>query len=147
MASISSIFPKLKKLITYLQVAVTAGSLLGIGVIFFFGHPLLMFWLGNTDLVSHVYPLLQILSVQLFFTAMTPMPTAILESMNFPGTTSFFAFLTVLLDFVILLFLMPRFGVTGAALALSVSSLVTVPLFLYTFFDHFRSYERKLFSK
>ncbi len=139
-------FPKLKKLITYLQVVVTASSLFGIAAIFLFGKTLLTLWLGNPDLVSHIYPLLKILSLQLFFTAMTPMPSVVLESMNFPGTTSFFAFLTVLLDLGLLVFFHLQLGITGAAYALSISSVITVPIFLFVFFDRFHSYERKLFS-
>lgn len=139
-------FPKLKKLILWLQVAVFAGSIFGIGVIFFVGRPLLMLWLGDPELVSHIYPLLQILSVQLFLIAMTPMPTAVLESMNYPGTTSFFALLTVFLEFVFLVFFLPRFGVSGAAYALSASAAISVPLFLIVFIRRFRKYERALTS-
>ena len=137
-------FPKLKKLMLWLQGAVVAGTFFGVAVIFFIGRPLLTLWLGNPDLVNHVYPLLQILSVQLFFVALTPMPTAILESMNYPGTTSIFAFLTVFLEFIFLIFFLPRFGITGAAYALSLSAMISVPLFLTVFFYRFRKYEKNL---
>jgi O-antigen/teichoic acid export membrane protein len=137
-------FPKLKKLMLWLQGAVVIGTFFGVAAIFFVGRPLLTLWLGNPDLVSNVYPLLQILSVQLLFVALTPMPTAVLESMNYPGTTSIFAFLTVFLEFIFLIFFLPRFGITGAAYALSLSALISVPLFLTVFFYRFRKYEKSL---
>ena len=137
-------FPQLKKLVIWLQVAVMLGTLAGLAIIFFFGKALLLLWLDDPSLVNQVYPLLQILSVQLFFTAMTPMPTAVLESMNRPGTTSFFAFLTVLMDLLFLFVFLPRFGITGAAHALSLSAMISVPLFFIVFLKHFRDYEAKL---
>lgn len=137
-------FPKLKKLLLYLQFAIVGLTFAGIGIILFFGKPLLLLWLQNPDLVVHVYPILLILCVQLFFTSLTPMPTAVLEGMNLPQIPSFFAFLTVAIEFGLIAFLLPQFGVNGVAQSISIASVITVPLFLFIFLRRFRKYERSL---
>lgn len=137
-------FEKLKRLITWLQISVFGLGLLAVGTIFLFGKPLLLLWLGDPDLVAHALPILQILSIQLFLTALTPMPTAVLESMNLPQIPSFFAFLTVLIEFSLILFLLPRFGVNGVAWALTLSASITVPTFLFVFFRRIRQFQHNL---
>jgi len=135
---------KLKKLIIWLQASVLSLGLLAVGVIFVFGKPLLLLWLRNPDLVEQAYPILQILSLQLFLTSLTPMPTAVFESMNLPQIPSFFALLTVLVEVLFIALLLPRFGVNGVAYAISGGAAITVPIFLFIFFDRFRKYEKSL---
>src|SRR3990167_7637406 len=135
---------KLKKLIIWLQASVLSLGLLAVGVIFVFGKPLLLLWLRNPDLVEQAYPILQILSLQLFLTSLTPMPTAVFESMNLPKIPSFFALLTVLVEVLFIALLLPRFGVNGVAYAISGGAAITVPIFLFIFFYWFRKYEKSL---
>ncbi|MBI3282667.1 oligosaccharide flippase family protein [Candidatus Curtissbacteria bacterium] len=139
-------FFKLKKLIAWLQVGIIGLGVSAIMVILIVGKPLLLLWLRDAELVNNIYPILQILSIQLFLVSLTPMPTAVLESMNFPAIPSFFAFLTVMIEFSLLFFLLPRFGVNGAAMALSASVMITVPAFLLVFFNRFRKFEQKLYA-
>lgn len=139
-------FFKLKKLIFWLQLSVVSLGLFAVAVIYFIGRPLLLLWLGDADLVTNIYPILQILSLQLFLTSLTPMPTAVLESMNLPQIPSFFALLTLLIEFSLLFVLLPRYGVNGAAVALSLSAAITVPTFLIVFLNRFRKFERELLS-
>lgn len=133
-------FPKLKRLIFYLQTSVTGLGLLGVIIIFIAGKPLLSLWLNNSELVNQAYPLLQILSVQLFLTSLTPMPTAVLESMNLPQIPSFFAFLTVIIEFILIAMFLPDFGIKGVAMAISGAASITVPIFLIIFFLEFRKF-------
>ncbi len=137
---------KLKKLIIWLQAGVIGLGLFAVGVIFLFGKPLLLLWLGNQALVEQAYPILQILSLQLFLTSLTPMPTAVFESMNLPQIPALFAFLTVTLEFILIAILLPRFGVNGVAYAISGSAAITVPTFLLVFTRRFTKYEKTLTS-
>ena len=72
------------------------------------------------------------------------MPTAVFESMNLPQIPSFFALLTVLVEVLFIALLLPRFGVNGVAYAISGGAAITVPIFLFIFFDRFRKYEKSL---
>lgn len=100
------------------------------------GEPLLQIWLGNTELVTAVAPILRLLSLFLFLNILTPIPSIIFESWGLPQIPSISAVCTVSLDLILLWILVPSFGVTGAAASLLISSLITVPVFLLVFFYH-----------
>lgn len=137
---------KLKRLILWLQTGVICLGLFAVSVIFIFGKDLLLLWLGHSELVEAAYPILQILSLQLFLTSLTPLPTAVLESMNLPQIPSLFALLTVLVEFFFIAIFLPRFGVNGVAYAISASALITVPIFLVVFWDKFLKFEKNLLT-
>lgn len=132
---------KLKRLVVGVQ-----GIILWVGVIevlfvYFLGERFLLWWLKDTSFVMQAYPVFRILSWHFLLTTLTPIPTAVLNSLNYPQIPSFFALLTGLATIILTLWLTPMLGVTGPAYAAVLSSFVMVPLFLGVFSFMFVKYQ------
>jgi O-antigen/teichoic acid export membrane protein len=109
--------PKLRRLIWSLQLAIFFLGLLGIFVIYQFGLIILTWWLRNPELANTAYPILKILSWYFAIAILTPIPTAMSESLNYPQVPSFFAVLTTITTIILLLVFIPLYGIVGAAYA------------------------------
>lgn len=121
---------KLKKLILTVQLLILFGGLFAVTLTFTIGNAFLSWWLRDILIVSLAYPVLQVLSFYFVLVSLTPVPTALVQGLNKPQVSSFFAVLTVTLEISLMLILVPTLHAMGAAYAFLVSSAVSVPLFL-----------------
>lgn len=137
-------FPILKLLISRLQIGILIIGLLQVAAVYTLGESALALWLGNREVVSMTLPVLKILSWYFLLTTLTPIPTSVLEAIGFPQIPSIFAVLTTVLDISLMWFLIGRFDYLGPAYSLVISSLITVPLFLFVFTLTLNRYHKSL---
>jgi len=121
---------KLKKMVLGIELFTLLCGILAIVLSFTVGKEFLLWWLKDAVVVSVAFPILKIMSIYFLITALTPIPSVLVQSIGKPQTTSFFAILTMVVDGILMFILIPRFGVLGAAYATLLSSLLTVPPFL-----------------
>lgn len=121
---------KLRNLVVIVQVITLMGGIVAVLLTYTIGESFLMWWLHNGDVVAQALPVLKILSVYFILVALTPVPTALVQSMGRPQVASFFAVLTVSLEALLMLILVPQYQAVGAAYAFLGSSVVSVPAFL-----------------
>lgn len=136
-------FNKLKKLVKLSQGTILLSGIAAILFIQFLGLPILNWWLKNPEVASLSFPILRVLSVYFFLTILTPIPSVVMDAMNYPQIPSFFAFLTVATELILFIILIPVYGAIGAAYSLLVSSLITVPSFLIVFYKRLSNYQPK----
>ena len=137
---------KLSRLVVGLQFSILFIGILQVLFIYTLGDDVLHLWLNNPDFVVQAYPILKVLSWYFLLTTITPIPTAVLDSINRPQVPSFFAVLTAILTLGSMLYLVPSFGALGAAYAYVFASAITVPLFLFVFYRAFSKYIKKTLS-
>lgn len=121
---------KLKRMVLGIEFLTLMCGILAIFLSFTFGHQFLLWWLKDTVVVEVAFPILKVLSFYFLLTALTPIPSVLVQSIGKPQTTSFFAILTLVVDIVLLFLLVPQYGALGAAYATFYGSLLTVPPFL-----------------
>lgn len=121
---------KLKNLVLTIQGLTFLGGILAIFLTFTVGHNFLTWWLHNPDVVRDVLPILKVLSFYFVLVSLTPVPTVLVQSLNMPQVSSFFAVLTVSLEVIFMLIFVPQFQALGVAYAFLSSSLISVPSFL-----------------
>lgn len=121
---------KLKSLIIGLQFFVLLGGIAAILVTHTFGQAFLLWWLKDLSIVNMAYPVLVILSYYFLLVALTPIPTVLVQGLNKPHITSSVAVLTVAIEAVGMLILIPAEGAIGAAKATLIASCITVPVFM-----------------
>ena len=97
----------------------------------YFGHAFLLFWLKDVVVVEAATPVLKTLSWYFLLLSLTPIPTSLLQGLNKPQIPSFFAVLTVTVEIVISIFLIPKYQAVGIAIAFLTAQLITTPIFLY----------------
>ena len=136
--------PKLKKLIWAVEGLTLVFGLVGVIGIYAFGNQFLLWWLKEEEVVRLAVPILKTLSFYFLLTSLTPIPGVILIGLNYPQIPSFFSVLTTVIEIVLLFYLVPTYHAAGAATAILVTTLITVPLFLLVFIKRFRSYEKSL---
>ncbi len=138
---------KLRRLVISLQGLILLIGIVGIAFIYRFGQLFLTLWLHNPQVVAMSYPILKILSWYFALTILTPIPTTVLNSINKPHIPSLFAFSTTVIEVVLLLIYIPRFGAIGAAYATVFASIVTVSVFLVIFAIVFERHKNKLLAE
>ncbi|HSV95143.1 MAG TPA: polysaccharide biosynthesis C-terminal domain-containing protein [Spirochaetia bacterium] len=121
---------KLKKMVLGIEALTFLCGILAITLSFTVGREFLLWWLKDEIVVSAAFPILKILSIHFLITALTPIPSVLVQSIGKPQITSFFAILTAVVDGIAMFILIPQFGVLGAAYATLLSSILTVPPFL-----------------
>jgi O-antigen/teichoic acid export membrane protein len=121
---------KLKKMVMDIEFFTLLFGLLAIFLSFTVGKDFLLWWLKDEIVVNAAFPILKIMSFYFLITALTPIPSVLIQSIGRPQTTSFFAILTAVVDGIAMFVLIPMYGVLGAAYATLLSSILTVPPFL-----------------
>ena len=121
---------KLKKLYTSFQYLIFAGGLVALVVTYYFGHPFLTWWLKDEVVVQAAFPVLQVLSFYFVLVSLTPLPTALVQSLGKPQVASFFAVLSIVLEIIGLSILVPRYSSLGAAFSFLLGALISIPPFL-----------------
>ena len=121
---------KLKSLVLGVESLTLMGGVLAVILSFTIGEPFLLWWLKDEIVVQSAYPVLRILSFYFLLVSLTPVPTALVQGLNKPQVPSFFGALTVTLEVIAALVLVPKLGVIGMAYAFLFSVIITVPSFL-----------------
>ena len=137
---------RLSRLVINLEILILFIGILQVIFIHTLGDDVLRLWLGNPDFVHQVYPVIKVLSWYFLLTTVTPIPTAVFDSINRPQIPSFFAVFTTILTLGSMIYLVPRFGALGAAYAYVFAALITVPIFLIVFYRSFSKYIKKTLS-
>jgi O-antigen/teichoic acid export membrane protein len=127
--------PKLKAVTAKAQWALVIVGLMAIASAFLFGELFLRMWLKNPTVVAQSYPILVLLSVYFFFSLLSQIPTTIFHSLNKPEIPSIFAILSLLLDGVGMLLLVPIYGTIGAAYAIVGRVIILIPVYLLVFWQ------------
>jgi len=94
------------------------------------GQPFLLWWLKDPVVVQTAFPVLKILSFYFLLVSLTPVPTALIQGLNKPQIPSMFAVITVVVEIIASLILVPKLGIFGVAYAFLLGVIVSVPSFL-----------------
>jgi O-antigen/teichoic acid export membrane protein len=121
---------KLRNLYLGLQTLIIFGGVLAIFLAHYFGEGFLLWWLRDSVIVGYAYPVLKVMSYYFVLVALTPLPTALVQGIGYPQLASLFAVITVVLETVLLVTLVPAYHEIGASYAFLISSAISVPLFL-----------------
>lgn len=95
-----------------------------------FAHPILEFWI-DPQFADKGALTLQLLSVGYGINIFSTIPAITSDSLGRPGVTAAFSIASACLNVALSLFLIPRFGIVGAALAIGINSATLVPYFLW----------------
>lgn len=96
------------------------------------GDTFLRLWVGE-EFALLGWPVLVLTLVTHYLTILTMVPTRASEALGLPHVGGAFSLVQAFGNVVLLFVLTPRFGITGAALAFLIPSLLMVPLFLIYF--------------
>lgn len=121
---------KLKKMVFGIEGLTLLCGVIAIFLSYVFGKDFLLWWLKDEVVVASAYPILKIMSYYFLITALTPIPSVLIQSIGKPQVTSFFAIFTAVVDAIAMIILIPIYGVLGAAYATLIGSIITVPPFL-----------------
>jgi O-antigen/teichoic acid export membrane protein len=94
-----------------------------------FAHPILQFWI-DPHFADKATLTLQALAVGYGINIFSTIPAITSDSLGRPGVTAAFSVASAALNVCLSLLLIPRFGILGAALAITINSVVLVPYFL-----------------
>ena len=121
---------KLKSLVLGVEGLTLLGGILAVVLSHSIGQSFLIWWLKDQVVVETAFPVLKILSFYFLLVSLTPVPTALLQGLNKPQIPSFFGVLTVSVEILLSLFLVPLYGAVGVAYSFLFSVCFTVPLIL-----------------
>lgn len=121
---------KLKTLVWGIEALTLAGGFLAVFLSFTIGQPFLEWWLKDPVVVQSAFPVLKILSFYFLLVSLTPIPTALVQGLNKPQIPSLFGALTVGIEIISALILVPTLGVIGMAYSFLIAVSITVPSFL-----------------
>ncbi len=88
------------------------------------------YWMGNEYALKGSLVLI-LLTISSFFVSLSIIPALLLDGIGKPRVNAFFSVLSALLNILLCILLIPRYGVTGAALA-NLANFVLVVLYLVT---------------
>jgi len=137
---------KLGKTVIAIQSLTFLSGILAVVLSFTIGKAFLLWWLKDAVVVEAAFPVLKILSFYFVLTALTPIPSVLLQSLNKPQIPSIFAVLTVVTEITSILILTPKFGLIGVAYSVLLASIVTVPAFLFVTWRIFNQETKRLMA-
>ena len=100
-----------------------------------FAHPILEFWI-DPQFADKGSLTLQVLAVGYGINIFSTIPAIASDSLGRPGVTTAFSVVSACLNVGLSLFLIPRYGIVGAALAIAINSAMLVPYFLWYVHRH-----------
>lgn len=121
---------KLKSLVLGIEGITLIGGISAVLLTFSIGEQFLLWWLKDPVVVQTAFPVLKILSFYFLLVSLTPIPTVLMQGLNKPQVPSFFAVLTVVLEIIFSLVLVPIYGTIGVAYSFLLSVIITIPPFL-----------------
>lgn len=122
--------PGIRSLYHRLQLGLLTLGILGYVLYSLFGIQFLSWWLGDLTLAESVHSVLTLLVPYFALLVLTPLPSMILDSHGRPGLTSLFAFVTIGLEVVLALFLLPALGLLAPPAGALISIIITTPMLL-----------------
>lgn len=141
-------FPKLKRIIIQLQLIIFLLGIIQVFVVYQYGYQILTLWLNNPEVVIQAYPVLKILSWFFLLTILTPIPTAVFESLNKPQIPAITASLNTILTIGLIFFISNQPNIKSSSLipayATLYSSIILVPIFLFLLFTTVRDHDKEL---
>lgn len=137
---------KLKKLIISIELLILLLGIIQLFVVRAWGHQFLLWWLKDVIIVTPAFEVLKVLSWFFVLTSLTPIPTAVLDSINYPQVPSFFAATNAVITIILIIILTPIYGILGPAYATVATSSIMAPAFLITFSVIFNRYHKKITS-
>lgn len=139
-------FAKLKRLIFFSQSLTFLVGILGIVLTYQFGFQFLSLWLHNAQIAAKIFPVLKVMSVFLAINALAPLPSVILNGLNFPQIPSISAVVTTIINITLIILLVPNYGAIGAAYAALYSNIIMAPIFLIIFHLTINKFQKDLVS-
>lgn len=121
---------KLKIIYSRLQFSLFGIALLGVLIYYVLGQAFLTWWLKSPELVAIVIHVLNILIWYFVLLIPTPLASAILDGRGRPELTSFFAFITTVLEIGLALILYRGLGFMAPVYSATIAVLITTPLLL-----------------
>lgn len=121
---------RLHKLYHRLQLGLFFLSLVGAVLYYFFGEAFLTWWLTEPTVVLAVASVLNLLVPAFCLLVLTPLPSVLLDASGKPDITSLFATVTVGLEIVLAIWLLPSWGLLAPPLANLLSLTLTTPVLL-----------------
>ncbi len=122
---------KLRSLVLGIELLTLCGGILAVILSFTVGQQFLIWWLKDKIVVETAFPVLKTLSFYFLLVSLTPVPTALLQGLDKPQVSSFFAVLTVALEIIFAFYFIPIYGSLGAAYSFLSSVIITIPPFLF----------------
>ncbi len=143
-------FPKLKRLIIQLQIIIFLLGIIQVFVVYQFGYQILIIWLNNPEIVAQAYPVLKVLSWFFLLTILTPIPTAVFESLNKPQIPAITASLNTVFTIGLIYILTSQYSHADPSImpayANLISSLILVPALLIALAKSLTKYEKTIQS-
>jgi O-antigen/teichoic acid export membrane protein len=100
-----------------------------------FAQPILRYWI-DASFAHHGGVTLQVLAVGYGLNIFSTIPAITSDSLGRPGVTAAFSVASAVLNVSLSVLLIPRLGIVGAALAITVNSALLVPYFLWYVHRH-----------
>jgi O-antigen/teichoic acid export membrane protein len=121
---------KLTQFILTVELLTLLGGLIAVFLTYNYTESFLLWWLKDPVIVSLSFPILKIMVLYFLLIALTPIPTVIVQAINYPQVSSFFSLLTTAIEIFLILYLIPIYSIIGVAYAALISATITVPPFL-----------------
>jgi len=119
-------------------------------VVYQFGYQILIIWLNNPEIVAQAYPVLKVLSWFFLLTILTPIPTAVFESLNKPQIPAITASLNTVFTIGLIYILTSQYSHADPSImpayANLISSLILVPALLIALAKSLTKYEKTIQS-
>ncbi len=114
-----------------LQLSLLALALFGVVVYQFLGYTFLTWWLSDSVIVSAVDQVLKVLVWSFVLLIPTPLASTVLDGLGHPGVTSVFAVVTVMIEILLALLLLPYFALLAPIYANLIALATTTPILLF----------------
>lgn len=121
---------KLKKIVYNSQTLFITIGIFQIIAVHQLGFQFLRWWLKDPVLIYPAFSVWKILSFYFALTILAPIPTALLESLNYPHIPTIFSVISSIINISLVLYLTPKYQILGPAYAMLISAVITVPLLL-----------------
>lgn len=99
-------------------------------ILFLFSNPIFELWMHG-DFAAKSGITLKILSVSYLFTVLSTIQALSADAFGKPYITTLFSIISAVINLVAAVFLIPRYGIEGAAMAFAINIFGQLPLFLY----------------
>lgn len=110
-----------------------------------YAQPILSIWIGE-DFASRATLPLQVLSAAYLLSAFSAIPATLLEAIGQPKVPAIFSTLMAITQVILLLILIPRFALFGAALSLFITFSIWVPMFIVFVYKKMKIHQMKNYA-
>lgn len=121
---------QLKNIYTKIQLHIFVFGILAVVGYQYVGQVFLIWWLKDFSIASEVHSFLLIYRFYALLLLLTPMASSVVDGRGRPGMTSLFGASAFILELIIAVVMLPRYGVLAPAFAGLISLSLMTPLFL-----------------